>query len=187
MKRRISILWFISAFALLITALPLRADEKEDVGFVHAIKIKVDGKKYYLAGAPDGPNGATDIPGHAWVVTGKNKLVGKHFNTGPFGAPQWWSSTAEDGALLYTITAVIDEWSMVKAAAYYNKGFVHYHELVSVKDGSNHPSKVIWLRHAATMHFDLDGGPHPELGHHVMPGLDYIFIPNWKMPYDPAS
>jgi len=36
-------------------------------GFVHAPVIMVDGEEYYMAGAPDGPDGATDIPGHEWV------------------------------------------------------------------------------------------------------------------------
>lgn len=189
MKMRITTLWLVSVLALLVTALPLKADEpnKENADFVHGIMLKVDGKYYYLAGAPDGPDGATDIPGHSWVVAGKDKIIGKHYNTGPFGAPQWWSSDAADGALLYTVIGVIDEWSMIKAAAFYNKGFVHYHELVSVEDGSHHPSKVIWLRHAATGYFNQDGGPHPELAHEVVPGVDFIFIPNWQSPYDPAS
>ena len=61
-------------------------EHDNDVEFVHGIKLKVDGKNYYLAGAPDGPDGATDIPGHYWVQVAKNRILGKHFNTGPFGA-----------------------------------------------------------------------------------------------------
>ena len=182
-------------FALVLTflfsfvSLPLLADDdykEKNQDFVHGIVVKVDGERYYLAGAPDGPNGEFDIPGHSWVQLTKNKLIGKHFNTGPFGTPQWWSSTADDGALLYTVAGVIDTWSMVKAATYYNKGFIHYHELISVEDGSLHPDKVLWLRHAATTHFNLDGGPAPELGHEVSPGIDFLFPPNWATPYNPA-
>lgn len=178
----------VSLLAVLLIALPLKADEqiKNNADFVHGIELKVDGKKYYLAGPPDGPNGASDIPGHTWVVVSKNKIIGKHYNTGPFGTPSWWSSDAADGALLYIVIGVIDKWSMTKAAAYYNKGFIHYHELVSVEDGSHHPNKVVWLRHTATIDFTLDGGPHPELAHSVAPGVDYRFIPNWQSPYDPA-
>ena len=58
-------------------------------GFTHAPVIDVDGEYYYMAGAPDGPGGTTDIPGHEWVQAGPNQVVGKHFNTGPFGASQW--------------------------------------------------------------------------------------------------
>lgn len=189
MKRYITLAWFMFSLLLLFTTSSLKADdEKEkDTNFVHGIALKVDGKNYYLAGAPDGPNEAFDIPGHYWVSVGKNKIIGKHFNTGPFGAPQWWSSDTEDGALLYTVTGIIDTWSMIKAAAYYNKGFNHYHELVSVEDSNHHPTKVIWLRHAATDDFNLDGGPHPELGHEVTPGIDFLFIPNWQTPYDPSA
>ena len=59
-------------------------------GFTQAPVLNVDGEEYYMAGAPDGPDGATDIPGHYWVQAGPNQVVGKHFNTGPFGMPQWW-------------------------------------------------------------------------------------------------
>lgn len=31
-------------------------------GFVHGIVLNVDGTDYYLDGAPDGPEGAFDIP-----------------------------------------------------------------------------------------------------------------------------
>lgn len=188
MKRYMTGFPLISLLALAFISLPLLADDNDNeknAKFVHGIVLKVDGKRYYLAGAPDGPNGEFDIPGHSWVRLSKNKIIGKHYNTGPFGAPQWWSSDAEDGALLYTVAGVIDNWSMVKAASYYNKGFNHYHELVSVNDGALHPDKIVWLRHAATTNFNLDGGPAPELGHEVEPGIDFRFPPNWQIPYNP--
>ncbi len=165
---------------LLLTALPASAR-----GFIHAPEIDVDGEAYYLAGAPDGPDGATDIPGHYWVQAGPNQLVGKHYNTGPFGAPQWWSSDARDGSLLYVVHGIIDTWSSEKATRYAARGYVHYHELVSVADGTLHPTKVVWLRHTARSSFTLDGGPHPELSHDVTPGIDFEFIPNGMMPYSP--
>lgn len=153
--------------------------------YQHGIIVNVDGEDYYLAGAPDGPNGATDIPGHYWIQVRDNALNGKHYNTGPFGKPQWWSSDAPDGALLYKVRAILDEWTMEKAKAYASKGFLHYHEMVRVSDGALHPSKVLWLRHIAVRHFTLDGGPHPELAHEVNPGIDWQFIPNGMMPYNP--
>ena len=152
-------------------------------GFVHGIIINVDGEDYYLAGAPDGPNGEIDVPGHHWVQAGPNQLVGKHYNTGPFGAPQWWSSDAPDGELLYIVHGIIDTWDAEKAAEYASKGYVHYHELVRVSDGVKHPTKVVWLKHTARTSFNLDGGPHPEFGHEVTPGVDYEFMPNHGAPY----
>jgi hypothetical protein len=154
-------------------------------GFTHAPVVTVDGTDYYLAGAPDGPGGATDIPGHYWVLAGKNQMVGKHYNTGPGGAPQWWSSDAPDGAYLYKVHGIIDTWSPEKAAAYAARGYVHYHELVAVDGGTPHPTKVVWLKHTARTSFALDGGPHPELSHEVTPGVDYMFIPNGTTPYTP--
>lgn len=155
-------------------------------GFSHGPVVSVGGEDYYLAGAPDGPGGATDIPGHFWIV-GKDRLQGKHYNTGPFGTPQWWSSDAPDGALLYQVDGVIDTWTPEKAAHYAKRGFVHYHELVKVADGHLHRSKVLWLRHKAHSSFTLDGGPQPQFAHEVTPGIDYEFIPVGMMPYDPEE
>ena len=153
-------------------------------GFVHGIVVELDGEGYYLAGAPDGPEGETDIPGHYWIRTGEG-LVGKHYNTGPFGAPQWWSSDAPDGELLYIVSGVIDTWTEEKAVDYATRGYMHYHEFVRVSDGALHPTKVAWLRHIARTTFTLDGGPRPDLGHDVTPGIDFAFIPNGLVPYDP--
>lgn len=154
-------------------------------GFVHGPVITVDGEDYYLAGPPDGEGDARDIPGHYWVQASPGQLVGKHYNTGPFGAANWWSSDADDGALLYEVHAVIDTWSAEKASEYAARGYVHYHELVRASDGALHPTKVVWLKHTAVTSFTLDGGPHPELSHAVTPGVDYEFIPNGSMSYNP--
>jgi hypothetical protein len=77
----------------------------------------------------------------------------------------------------------IDTWSEAKAEWYADKGYVHYHHLVKVSDGMRHPTKVVWLKHTARTSFTLDGGPHPEFGHEVTPGIDFDFIPTWGMPY----
>jgi len=156
-------------------------------GFERGIVLDVDGVDYYLAGAPDGPGGSIDIPGHSWVAAGPDQLVGKHYNTGPFGAPQWWSSDAPDGELLYVVHGVIDLWSSELAEEYAARGYVHYHELVSVADGSLHPTKVVWLRHHARSSFTLDGGPAPQFAHEVTPGIDFEFINNYFVPYNPAG
>ena len=148
--------------------------------FTQGIKVKIDGKQYYFGGMPVGDEGATDVPGHSWVQISKNKLIGKHKNSNNF-----WSSTALEGEQLYIVKAVIDTWSDVKAAKYYANGFTHHHHIVSVKTGMPHPNKVAWLKHVAVTDFDLDSGPHPEHYHSVEPGVDFKFVPNWKIPYDP--
>ncbi len=153
--------------------------------FVHGIMINVDGIDYYLARAPDGPSGETDIPGHYWVQAGPRQLGGKHYNTAPFGAPNWWSSDADDGELLYMVHGIVDVWSEEKAESYSSGAYIHYHELVSVADGTHHPTKVVWLKHTARTSFTLDGGPVPQFAHDVTPGVDYGFIPNYMMPYNP--
>jgi len=179
MKRTIVLI--VSLLALMALAVAPAGAE----GFRHGIVINVDGVDYYLAGAPDGPGGEFDIPGHYWVQASPTQLVGKHYNTGPFGAPQWWSSDAPDGELLYMVHAIIDTWSPEKADAYASKGYIHYHELITVDGGILHPSKVVWLKHTARTSFTLDGGPHPELSHEVTPGVDLEFVPNGMVPYLP--
>jgi selenium-binding protein 1 len=163
---------------LLLIATPVAAK-----GFVHGIVVTLDGDDYYLAGAPDGPGGAIDVPGHYWVQAGPNQLVGKHYNTGPFGASQWWSSDAPDGELLYMVHGIIDTWTEEKAESYASRGYVHYHEFVRVSDDAPHPTKVVWLKHTARTTFTLDGGPRPDLAHAVTPGVDYDFMPNYMNPY----
>jgi hypothetical protein len=141
-------------------------------GFVHGIIVNVDGEDYYLAGAPDGPGGATDIPGHYWVIAGPRQMVAR-------------SSDAPDGELLYVVHGIIDMWTEEKAALYASRGYVHYHELERVSDGTLHPNKVLWLKHVARKHFTLDGGPAPQFAHDVSPGVDYEFVPNGSDPYLP--
>ena len=145
-------------------------------GFTHAGIIVVDGEDYYMAGGPD-------IPGHFWVQAGPNQVVGKHYNSGPGGATQWWSSDAPDGALLFMVDGIIDTWSTEKAANYASRGYVHYHELITLTDDGDweeHPTKVVWLKHTAVSSFNFDGGPMPAKGHQVSPGVDYEFMPTWE-------
>jgi hypothetical protein len=170
----------ITVLLAVLAVVPATAD-----GFSRWPVITLDGKDYYWAGAPDGPNGETDVPGHYWVQAGPRKLVAKHYNTGPFGASQWWSSDAPDGELLYIAQVIIDEWTPEKAEWYAGRGYVHYHELVSVDDGEEHPTLVGWFKHQARTSFTLDGGPRPDLAHEVRPGIDREFIPNWFIPYQP--
>jgi selenium-binding protein 1 len=155
-------------------------------GFIHGIVINLDGEDYYFAGPPDGPNGEKDVPGHYWRIAGKDKINGKHFNTGPFGASSWWSSDAGDGDYLYFVHGIIDVWTPELAQEYADKGFVHRHEFVKVADGTPHPSKVIWLKHTAVTSFTLDGGPgapNPPYEHMVTPGIDWDFPNNYMVPY----
>ncbi len=179
-------LFSISGILAILLTLLLIATPVAAKGFVHGIVITLDGEDYYLAGAPDGPGGAIDVPGHYWVQAGPNQLVGKHYNTGPFGASQWWSSDAPDGELLYMVHGIIDTWTEEKAERYASRGYVHYHEFVRVSDGALHPTKVVWLKHTARTTFTLDGGPRPDLAHAVTPGVDYDFIPNYSIPYPPS-
>ena len=174
---------YLLLLAVLLALVAMTVVTVSAAGFTHAPVFDVDGEEYYMGGAPDGPDGATDIPGHYWVQAGPNQVVGKHYNTGPFGAPSWWSSDARDGQLLYIVHGIIDTWSPEQADQYAARGYVHYHELVKVDGGAQHLTKVVWLKHTARTSFNLDGGPHPELAHEVTPGVDFDFIPMGSDPY----
>ena len=162
------------------------AQLKAGNGFVHGIIIELDGEDYYFKGPADGPGGAKDVPGHYWRIAGQDKVNGKHYNTGPFGASNWWSSDADDGDYLYAVKGIIDIWTEDLAEEYAAKGFVHRHEFVRVSDGALHPSKVIWLKHIAVTSFTLDGGPgapNPPYEHEVTPGIDWEFPNNYGDAY----
>ena len=180
-RARGSLLVLIAVVAIAAVAIvPVSAG-----GFQRWPVISVDGVPHYWAGAPDGPGGITDVPGHFWVLAGSRKLVAKHYNTGPFGAPSWWSSDAPNGELLYIAQVIIDEWTLEKAKMYAARGYVHYHELLDAATGDPHPSKVGWFKHIARTSFTLDGGPAAASPHPVTPGVDYGFLPNALTPYAP--
>jgi hypothetical protein len=184
MRKKLLIVFGITVLFIISLIAPLSViSERSD--FKHGPTITVDGEDYYLAGIQDDSTDATDIPGHTWIQTAPDRLKGKQFNTGPFGKSKWWSSDADDGQLLYVINGIIDAWSLEKSQQYASEGYVHYHVLISVSDGTPHPDMVVWLQHTSRLFFTLDGGPHPEYGHEVSPGIDYEFIPNYKMPYNP--
>lgn len=185
MRHLFALILLLTMTFLTISSVSANDNRANDNGFVRWPVITLDGEDYYWAGASDGPNGEMDVPGHYWRQTGPDRWLAKHFNTGPFGAPSWWSSDAPDGALLYIAQVIIDEWTPEKAAAYAQRGFVHYHELINVDTGEEHPTKVGWFRHFARSNFTLDGGPAPEFSHEVTPGIDFEFIPNWMTPYNP--
>jgi selenium-binding protein 1 len=179
---------FVLILALILAAgTAVQASAK---GFEHGPLIVIDGENYYMDGVPDADGGITDIPGHYWVQAGPRQVVGKHYNTGPFGKPSWWSSDAPNGSLLFTIHGIIDTWSKEKAEMYAARGYTHYHEFVKadgVDAGSEHPTKVVWLKHTAVDSFNFDGGPMPQFGHEVTPGVDYEFMPNGMKPYPPTE
>jgi selenium-binding protein 1 len=155
------------------------------IEYSRGLIYRVDGQDYFL----DGPmeNGARDIAGHDWSLRPDGTVDGRHFNTGPFGMPKWWSSDAEDGQLLYRIHGIIDTWSEEKAQEYREQGYVHYHELVTVEGRTPHPTKIMWAKHTAVDSFTFDGGPMPWHGHPVTPGVDLEFMHNHHFPYPPRE
>ncbi len=172
----------------------LKGAKSKNAGFVHGIEIEIDGEMYYFAGPPHDHSGPHvhnsahhDVPGHYWVQAGKNRVVGKHYKTGPGGAASWWSSDAGDGELLYVVKCIIDTWSEEKSEYYASRGYVHYHKFVSVLHPHDaHLTKVPWLKHTAVTSFTFDGGPamaNSELVHEVTPGVDLNFPNNYTIPY----
>lgn len=101
--------------------------------------------------------------------------------TGPFGLPSWWAEDAPDGELLFIVHATIDVWSEEKAEMCYKRGYVHYHELISVDGFVLHPTKVVWLKHTARTTFTFT---HLAI-HDVTPGVDFDFPNNTFAEYLP--
>ena len=181
-SNKMIIVMMISAALLVFTVSIASAN-----GYERWLLIDIDGEGYYMAGPDTGPKGEPNVPGHYWVQAGPNKVVAKHFNTGPGGSSNFWSSDAPDGELLYIAQIIIDEWTPEKAEMYAASGYVHYHELLRADTGEPHPTKVGWFKHIARTSFTLDGGPGSPFYHSVTPGVDFEFIPNWSIPYSPGA
>ena len=76
-------------------------------GFVHRIALNIESKTWYFTGLGSIPD-VMDLPGHTWVQTGPYKVVGKHYNIGPNGAPSWWATDEKSGIQLYKVDGIID-------------------------------------------------------------------------------
>lgn len=63
--------------------------------FTHGIIVQIDNIGYYFDGPADGINGTKDAPGHYWWQDAPRHLYGLHYNIGPYGEEQWWSSDAK--------------------------------------------------------------------------------------------
>ena len=146
-------------------------------GFVQGIAIDVDGEDYYLAEVLV----ENDVIGHYWVQAGPKQLVGKHYND-YYNSEPFWSDDAPENELLYVVHGIIDTWTREKAELYASRGYVHYHELAAVSDGTPHPNKVVWLKHTARTRFTFTA---MGMERNITPGIDWEFMPNWQMPYTP--
>ena len=72
--KKILLTAFAAIFVLSLASVALAVPGTgKNQGFYHGIVVSVDGTDYYLAGAPDGPDGATDVPGHDWIIAGKKQ------------------------------------------------------------------------------------------------------------------
>ncbi|MHA1620220.1 MAG: hypothetical protein ACTSVZ_13165 [Promethearchaeota archaeon] len=170
------------------TVMAVPTYERNLKGFEHGILIDVDGEEYYFAG-PGSEPGMTDVPGHTWVQTGTYSLVGRHYNVGPYNAnmgtyvPAWWAPMEENGVLLFKVDAIIAPRSHEIAESMAERGFVHYHEILNTETMEEHETLVVWLKHTAMSTYYFVPIPMPMMAHEVTPGVDYMFMPNYMMPY----
>ena len=156
--------------------------------FTHGIVVKIDNIGYYFDGPADGANGTKDAPGHYWWQDTPTHLYGLHYNIGPFGEEKWWSSDAKGNELLYVVDVIIAPWTNNTAYEFAKQGYVHYHELVRTDNGEKHPELVAWFKHVAVpAAFILDKGAMPEDKHIVGAGIDYRFLNNYFIPYNPQA
>ena len=163
-----------------------KTDYQQPQTFTHGIVVNLDSVGYYFDGPADGANGTKDAPGHYWWQDAPRHLYGLHYNIGPYGEEQWWSSDAKGDELLYVVDVVIAPWTNTTALEFAKQGYVHYHDLVRTDNGEKHPELVAWFKHIAVpAAFILDKGPMPEDKHIVGAGIDYRFLNNYFIPYDP--
>ena len=156
--------------------------------FTHGIVIEIDNIGYYFDGPADGVNGTKDAPGHYWWQDTPRHLYGLHYNIGPYGEEQWWSSDAKGDELLYVVDVILAPWTNKTALEFAKQGYVHYHELVRTDNGERHPELVAWFKHVAVpAAFILDKGAMPEDKHIVGAGIDYRFLNNYFIPYNPKA
>lgn len=174
---------FVSNFAT--------ASNSQQQSFIHGITFKVDNQYYNFSGSPDGSNGEQDLPGHHWIQTDKKSFVGLHYNTGPFGAPKWWSSDTENAALLWVLEAKVDIWTQANAVKYFSRGFASYVPIINVVTGIAHPRKVAWLKHVSIRNFTFDGSEplafSGKIPHTVLKGIDFEIDLNWNIQYPAAA
>ena len=156
--------------------------------FTHGLVVQLDNVGYYFDGPADGTNGTKDAPGHYWWQDTPSHLYGLHYNIGPFGEENWWSSDAKGNELLYVVDVIIAPWTNTTAYEFAKQGYVHYHELVRTDNGEKHPELVAWFKHVAVpAGFILDKGAMPDDKHIVSAGIDYRFLNNYFIPYDPKA
>lgn len=161
---------------------------QESQTFTHGLVVKIDNVGYYFDGPSDGANGTKDAPGHYWWQDTPHHLYGLHYNIGPFGEQNWWSSDTKGNELLYLVDVIIAPWTNTTAYEFAKQGYVHYHELVKTDSGEKHPELVAWFKHVAVpASFILDKGPMQEDKHIVSAGIDYRFLNNYFIPYDPKA
>lgn len=192
MNKIISITVVVAAILLLASqASAAPTWDKDPAAFEHGIAFDmIDGEPgpWYFAG-PGSVDNARDIPGHTWVQTGPNQVVGRHYNVGPYNNSvnpenydmSWWAPEEPDGVLLYKVKGIIaptnDSLDAEYAAHLKKKGYVHFHELVNAS-GDEHPTMVVYLKHTAVRSFVFHP-PMVAMAHDVTPGIDFDFMPNW--------
>ena len=145
----------------LVSAAPMW--DKNPKAFIHGLAVEIQGEEYYFKG-PGSIPGVIDVPGHTWVQTGPYRVVGRHYNVGPWMMPgtPWWASEEPYGVLLYKVDGIIDvppaELPNGREDWLKRHGYVHKHEFV---DGSGVELEeyVVYLKHTAVREFYFDGGP----------------------------
>ena len=179
----------IGVLILIPAALAAPKYERNPNGFIHGITIEIDGKEYYFKG-PGSEPGVIDVPGHSWVQTGPYRVVGRHYNIGPYNkdlgsyVPAWWAPLEDDGILLFKVDGIIAPWSPEIAESMAKRGYIHYHEILYANTLKEHETLVLWLKHTAVSSFYFAPIPMPAMAHDVTPGIDFGFMPNYMMPYN---
>jgi hypothetical protein len=185
----------IIGFSTVALAKPKSTWDTNPKHYEHGLAVDLgDGIDWYFSGpGSESPMfSEIDVPGHTWQQVGHYRVKGLHYNVGPMGDASWWAKGEDDGILLFVVDGRIAPWNEEIANKMAKNGYVHYHELVRIigvddtPQLEEHPNLVVWLKHTAVTDFYFDGGPMaPSSNHYVYKGVDYLFMPNYFMPYSP--
>jgi len=157
----------------------------EQNGFVHRLLVYVYGQDYYSASVPGRPDGAENIDGNYWILTGEYQPVTYQYEAAIF-QPSTWSSYEEDqGELSFMVVEITEKYGKDGPDACAPEGYVHDHEIVMVPEGAMHPPIALWLQSMECTCFIVNGGPYCGFEHERTPGVGYDFIPKLLVTYKP--
>jgi hypothetical protein len=155
----------------------------EQNGFVNRILVYVYGQDYYPASVPARPDGAENIYGNYWILTGEYQPVTYQCEAAIFQPPTWSSYREDQGELSFIVVEITEKFGKDGPGTFAPEGYVDDHDIVMVPEGAMYPAIVLWLRPIECTGFIVDGGLYCQFEHEVTQGVDHDLTPKLFMTY----